>query len=241
VLFHCFGRPVYSFPVMVYLGLVLGTTAQLVAAQSKGMDATHVLAATAIMVTIALCGARLLHVAAHWRIYRGDPRRVLAFGAGGASMYGGLLLGFPASILVLRALGLPFGAYWDSLSFTMLIGLAVGRLGCFLNGCCCGRATVGRLAIHAPDYRGIWLRRVPMQALEALLALSSVIAIERAWSHLPFDGAAFLLGLGLYAGGRALLEPFRDRPDRIARFRLQRVLSFAFLAAAFGGLASSLV
>jgi prolipoprotein diacylglyceryltransferase len=97
------------------------------------------------------------------------------------------------------------------------------------------------LAVHAPDYRGVWLRRVPTQALEALLAFSIVIVIERVWSHLPFDGAAFLLSLALYGGGRALLEPLRDQPDRIRGLRLQRALSLAFVAAALGGFALVLV
>jgi phosphatidylglycerol:prolipoprotein diacylglycerol transferase len=226
---------------MVYLGIVLGTYAQLVAAASEGMDASRVLAATVLLVTTALFGARLLHVASHWHVYRGNPRRILAFGAGGASMYGGLLLGFPVSVPVLRGLDLPFGAYWDTLSFTMLIGMSMGRLGCFLNGCCCGRASAGWLAVHAPDYRGVWLRRVPTQALEALLGLSIVIVIERVWSHLPFDGAAFLLSLALYGAGRMLLEPLRDHPDLIGGIRLQRVLSVAFVAAALGGFAFVLV
>ena len=41
VLFHWFGRPVHSYPAMLYLGTVLGFYAQLYAAVSIGLHAAR--------------------------------------------------------------------------------------------------------------------------------------------------------------------------------------------------------
>src|SRR3981189_3380367 len=136
VLFTVRGRPVHSYPVMLYFAIVLGIYAQLLAARSLGVDTGAVLAATLIVVAIALFGARLLFIIPHWREFSRQPGRILRFADGGASMYGGVLLAVPMSVPVLALFGLPFGTYWDMATFTLLVGLLVGRIGCFLNGSC---------------------------------------------------------------------------------------------------------
>jgi prolipoprotein diacylglyceryltransferase len=123
----------------------------------------------------------------------------------------------------------------------MLIGMVVTRLGCFLNGCCAGRATAGRLGFNLPDYHGVWKRRIPSQALEAIWGVLAIAAAALLWGRLPFEGAVFLFALGFYGLGRIILEPLRDRPDRVAGLSLHRVLSAAFVAIALGGLAVALL
>jgi phosphatidylglycerol---prolipoprotein diacylglyceryl transferase len=129
VLFLWFGRPIYSYPAMLYVGIVLGIYAQLYAAIIVGLDIPFVLAATLVLVATALLGARLLHIVPNWRIYRDQPRRILQFSSGGASMYGGLLLAVPLSVPLLSSLQIPVGTYWDITSFTMLLGMRITRAG----------------------------------------------------------------------------------------------------------------
>jgi len=241
ILFHWFGHAIYSYPAMLYLGIVLGIYAQLAVAASLHLDTTRVLAATIALVTSALLGARLLHIVPNWQFYRRHPEAVFAFSRGGASMYGGLLLGMPVSVLVLHLLAIPFGRYWDSCTFTMLVGMVVTRLGCFLNGCCAGRVTHGPFGFDLPDYRGVWQRRIPTQALEAGWGILTVATALLVLQARPFDGAVFLFGLGFYGLGRLLLEPLRDQPDRVAGFALHRLLSTIFIAIALGGYAVAML
>jgi phosphatidylglycerol:prolipoprotein diacylglycerol transferase len=241
ILFRFLGHPVYSYPAMLYVGIVLGIYAQLTVAAAEGLNTTRVLIATLILLNGALFGARLLHIVPNWHYYRQNPGRILAFSSGGASMYGGLLLGFPLSIAVLPLLDLPFGAYWDTCSFTMLIGMSVTKFGCLLNGCCAGRATAGWCGTHLSDYRGIALRRIPSQILESLWGIVTMAATALVWGRLPFHGAAFLFALGCYGVGRMVLEPLRDRPDRVAGLSLHRVISGVFVCIAIGGFAAVLL
>ena len=62
IFFHWFGVPIYSYPAVLYVGIVLGIYAQLYAARSGGLDLALTLAATLLLLTIALASARLLHV-----------------------------------------------------------------------------------------------------------------------------------------------------------------------------------
>ena len=237
VLFVWRGWRVHSYPAMLYVGIVLGIYAQLAAARSIGLDVGRTLAATLLLLTTALFGARLLHVLAHWPAYRARPARILRFAEGGASMYGGVLLAVPLSWLLLSRLALPFGAFWDTASFTMLVGMIVTRAGCFLNGCCAGRPTAGWWGVELPDYRGMWRRRIPLQALEAAWGLGVLAGACGLWNRRPFDGALLLYALGAYGAGRILLESLRDETDRVGGMSVHRAISTGFVAIALGALA----
>jgi prolipoprotein diacylglyceryltransferase len=78
VLFRWRGVIIYSYPAMLYLGMVVGLLAQHYAAARNGLDATRTVIATLILLPPALMAARLLFVASHWLIYRREPWRILA-------------------------------------------------------------------------------------------------------------------------------------------------------------------
>ncbi len=230
VLFRWFGRPVHSYPAMLYLGTVLGIYVQLYAALSMRFDAASTLTAALLLLTIALLGARVLHVTANWRVYRERPRQIFRFSNGGASMYGGLLLAFPLSLPLLAALGLPFGAFWDMASLTILVGMVVTRVGCLLNGCCAGRPTSGWWGINLPNYKGVWRRRVPVQILEIAWGLIVLAGAVLLWGRLFFQGALFLYTIGAYGAGRIVLESMRDEQDRIMGVSMHKAISTGFVA-----------
>ena len=231
VLFHWFGRPVQSYPAMLYLGTVLGFYAQLYAAASIGLHAFSTLAAMLLLLITALLGARLLHVFANWPVYREHPRGIFQFSKGGASMYGGLLLAVPLSLPLLAALGIPFGSFWDTASFTLLIGMIITRVGCFLNGCCTGRPTSGWWGINLPDCNGVWRRRVPAQILE--IAWGSVVLAGAVllWGRLSFQGAFIPLHhRRLWRRGASCSESLRDEQDRIMGMNVHKAISGGFVA-----------
>ena len=232
ILFHWRGTAVYSYPVMLYLGIVLGIYAELFAAGTVGLDRARVLAATLILLTSALLGARLLFVAANWKLFRTHPERILRFSDGGASMYGGLLLAVPLSIPLLNALGISAGLFWDCAALTMLIGMIVTRVGCLLNGCCAGKPTCGPLGVNLTDYRGVTIRRLPTQLFEAAWGLAVLFGAWLLWGRLPFAGGMLLYILGGYGAGRALLESTREEQDQLFGVTLHRAISTALLAIA---------
>jgi len=233
ILFTLRGRPVHSYPVMLYFAMVLGIHAQFLAARSIGVDTGAALGATLIVVAIALFGARLLFVALHWRAFSRQPSRILRFADGGASMYGGVLLAVPMSVPILALFGLPFGTYWDMATFTLLVGLLIGRIGCLLNGCCAGRET-HRLGAWLPNERGEWKRRIPTQVLEAAWTAVVLAGAVALWGRQPFPGALLPYAVGAYGAGRLVLETLRERQDCVAGVSLQHAISIFFVAAALG-------
>lgn len=210
---------------MLYLGLVVGVAAGNVAAHAAGVDAFRAYFATLILLVPALSGARLLYVAARWKTYRRNLRRIGNRREGGYIMYGGLFPALLLSVPLLHVLRLRFGAFWDLAAFTILAGMIVTRLGCLLNGCCAGRASTGWFSLYLPNTQGVWERRVPTQLLEAGWAAVLLVSSAVIWRWMPFEGALFLTVTAGYAGGRLVMDLARAREPGSGRFSIPQAIS----------------
>src|SRR5437016_2021284 len=113
VLLRWRGIIIYSYPAMLFVGIVSGIIAGSYAAGADGIDPNRWLAAALTLVAPALIGSRLLFLALHWNSYRRRPGRIFKRSQGGAAMYGGLPLMLICSLPLLFALGIPLGAFWD--------------------------------------------------------------------------------------------------------------------------------
>jgi prolipoprotein diacylglyceryltransferase len=237
VLFRWRGLTVWSYPAMLYVGLVVGVIAGNYAAHTAGLDPLRVYIATVVLIVPALIGARLLFVASEWRYYRRNPRRIWNRSEGGLMMYGAVPVMLLCSVPLLRALHVGFGAFWDVSTFTILVGMIFTRVGCLLNGCCGGRPTRGWFGIRLPNARGIWQRRVPTQGLEAVCAAALLAVAIVMWRRTPFPGALFLLIMLSYAGARLVLEPAREHTRSRRQFRVAYALSAIFVVMSISVLA----
>ena len=237
ILFQWHGLTIYSYPAMLYLGLVAGVFSGVWVAQSSGMNADSFALAMLILLVPALVGARLYFVFTRWDLYRREPRRIWRRSEGGMAMYGGLILAVSLSFPLLRALDLSFGAFWDAATFTMLLGMAFTRIGCLLNGCCGGRPTTAWLALELPDDRGIWQRRYPTQLMEAAFALLLFAAAFTLRSRAPFPGAIFCSAVIAYGAGRFFLERLREDETGGRDRAAMQITSVVLLVGALAGLA----
>ncbi len=231
VLFTFRGRPIHSYLVLLYLGLTAGVYAGVPAARDSGIAPDRYAAVTLILIAAALAGAHLLYVLTHRERYRGRPRAVWS-NRNGAAMYGGLIAAVAISPAALVPFAIPAGAYWDAAAVTMLVGMAFGRVGCLLTGCCCGRPSESWFAIRLPNLRGEWRRRVPMQPIESMLAAALAVAAMRARPYAPFRGAIFLAVLTIYGGCRAILQGYREEFNAGRDRRAARWISIVLATAA---------
>ncbi len=210
---------------MLYLGLMVGVAAGNLAAHAAGVDAFRAYVATLILVVPALSGARLLYVAARWKTYRRNLRRIVNRREGGYVMYGGLFPAVLLSIPLLHVLRLRFGAFWDVSAFTILAGMICTRLGCLLNGCCAGRPSTAWFSLCLPNTQGVWERRVPTQLFEAGWAAVLLVSSAVIWRWMPFDGALFLAVTAGYASGRLVMEFARAGEPDPGRFSIAQAIS----------------
>jgi phosphatidylglycerol:prolipoprotein diacylglycerol transferase len=231
VLFRRGQLTIWSYPAMLYLGLVFGVLAGNVAAHIARIDPLRAYFATLVLIIPALAGARLLYVAMNWKLYHHNPRRIWNRGDGGLVMYGGVPLMLLCSVPLLHALRLNFGKFWDVASFTICMGMIFARIGCLLNGCCAGRASNSWFSAYLPNTRGVWEKRIPTQALEAICAVVLLISATFVWHWVPFPGALFLFVTLGYSCARFILEFARERAPESGVFRIAHGISaLAFLS-----------
>jgi prolipoprotein diacylglyceryltransferase len=236
ILFEWRGLRVWSYPALLYIGMVTGVMLQYAAAGGMGLPPLRVYWATMLLLPIALAGSRVFFLAIHWRQYFAEPARIWRRGEGGLAMYGGVPFMIAASVPILGAMGLPFLRFWDSAVFCIFTGMAFARIGCLLNGCCSGRETSAWFGIRLPDDRGAWARRVPVQLLEGAAALLLLAGCTAAQDRLTTPGTLFLAATAAYASVRLLLQPARVERDYARGIDVQTAFSLALIACAVSGL-----
>jgi phosphatidylglycerol:prolipoprotein diacylglycerol transferase len=152
------------------------------------------------------------------------------FWAGGLTYYGGFLGATAAAVYLLRRDRFPFWKAADMAGFAIPMGLAFGRMGCLLAGCCFGSVTSLPWALSFPPRSAAseaqakehllqnarqWSLPVhPTQVYESIASLA--VAFVCLYVVLPrkrYDGQVFAASLVLYAAARFLVEILR-RDDR---------------------------
>jgi phosphatidylglycerol:prolipoprotein diacylglycerol transferase len=143
------GLPIRGYGVMMLLGVISGVALAVYRARRMGIDPEVILSLTFWMFLAGITGARVFYVVQNWsefaKIQKGGSidwgatlGATLNVTQGGLVVYGSVIGGVAAALIFLRRRNLPVLAIGDLIAPSMLLGLALGRIGCFLNGCCFG-------------------------------------------------------------------------------------------------------
>jgi prolipoprotein diacylglyceryltransferase len=217
---------------MLYVGLLAAVGTGNWTAHATGLNGFRVYVAMIILIVPALGGARLLHVAIHWRSYSQNKRRIWDRSEGGCGMYGGLPLALLTSVPVLYVMRLPFAVFWDVGALSILAGMIFTRIGCLLNGCCCGRPSNAWFSVYLPNAEGVRVKRIPSPCLESIWAATLFVLAMLLLHRIGFPGALFLFASSGYAAGRLVLESLREYAGHPSKFNVNHGISAAIIALA---------
>jgi phosphatidylglycerol:prolipoprotein diacylglycerol transferase len=107
-----------------------------------------------------IAGGRVAYVLSDIGYYASRPIEALFLWEGGLIYYGGLIGGILAVVLFSRRRGVPGLAGLDLAMSSLPFAHALGRIGCFLNGCCFGGVCQEGLAVRFPSDSHPWWRQV---------------------------------------------------------------------------------
>ncbi len=189
-----------------------------------------------IALVSTVIGARLGFVFTNWHLYGDDPLRILAIWRGGLAFHGGLAAVLIAVSLHSLIRRIPIGRLMDLAVPYVSLAYAVGRVGCFFNGCCYGHITELSWALVYPAVDDA--ARHPTQLYSAAAALSFfpvLLYIHR--RNYPV-GVAFAWFLILFGSYRFAVEFFRVSEALISMISLAQLISLAVIA---GGLVLLLI
>jgi len=87
---------------------------------------------------VAIVGARLLYVALDWWEFKNHPLDIFMTWTGGLSIHGSIISGIAFLFYYCRLHKLSPYRFADYCAPSFALGYAIGRIGCFINGCCYG-------------------------------------------------------------------------------------------------------
>ncbi|UCD78239.1 MAG: prolipoprotein diacylglyceryl transferase [Desulfobacterales bacterium] len=163
----------------------------------------------------AVIGARLYFIAfnditAFWQ----NPLSVFAVWEGGLAIHGAILGGLVISFVFTRYHRINLAKFLDTLTPSLILGQAIGRIGCFFNGDAHGYPTTLPWGmVFSPEspagqmYPGQSLH--PTQLYEMVLNLIIFGILWKLRKKLNVNGHLFLLYAILYSAARIFVEYFR--------------------------------
>lgn len=129
---------IYSWGLTIAVGFGVAILYFLLTIKSERLPQNLIISLLTGIILFAILGARVFHVLINLHYYLLHPLAIIRLWEGGMVLYGGLIFSLAFSIYYIRKQNLPFGKIADSATPAIAFGLSIGRVGCFLNGCCYG-------------------------------------------------------------------------------------------------------
>jgi len=208
---------VRSYGFFVALGFLAGILITLFFADREKIDRQNILDLSIGVIIAAIVGARLFYVLGQWEYYRSNPLEILMVQNGGLVYLGGLLLAIALVYFYGRARHIPLLKLFDAATPGTALGYAIGRIGCFLNGCCFGLPTKMPWGVIFPkgSLAEAYCADVPLHPTQLYSSLAMLLAfLVMVWVYRKkkFDGQIIFLGLIFYSLYRFIVEFFRFSP-----------------------------
>ncbi|MCX5641957.1 MAG: prolipoprotein diacylglyceryl transferase [Candidatus Omnitrophica bacterium] len=150
ILFQIGGFAVYTYGLFVAGGIAIAFFLGLRRSRKLGIPEQLIYNLIFLAVVVGIIGARLIHITAEWSYYQRHFWEIFLLRRGGLAIQGGLLFGLAGSIWYLRRKKIAVRPTLDSFILYLPLGQAIGRLGCFFNGCCYGKVSNLPWAVNFP-------------------------------------------------------------------------------------------
>jgi len=174
-----------------------------------------------IVLISAIVGSRFFYVIYHLEEFEGRILDMInpiqstgEIGIGGLSMFGGLVLAIVCGIIYIHIKKLSVWRIADIVAPSIMLGLGIARIGCFLNGCCFGQPSQSILAfVFPPDSAaGYMFPDTPIFPVQLVASFYGffifgiLLVLER---FKRFNGSTFWLMLVFYSVARFIIDFFR--------------------------------
>ena len=167
---------------------------------------------------------------------------------GGIVFYGCIFGGLIGTVIAWWRQPFPFLKMADAVAPALAWGAGVGRLGCFLNGCCYGetcdspwavRFPAGSIPWHDHVARGLIspeaLASMPVQPAQLYAAFTALLLLAAMLAYHPrrrFDGEVMTILMVGYAATRFWIESLRaDQPTSLLGLTFSQVVSLVLFLA----------
>ena len=206
---------IYGYGLMVAIAIITAYFVSETRAKKKGLDYDSIFTLAIWCLISGTLGSKLLYFTTIWRDIVKDPAIILDF-QNGFVVYGGIIGGILGGYFYCRYKKWNFLEYFDLVIPQIALAQGIGRIGCFLAGCCYGKETKSGLGIifHNSAYAPNGVKLVPTQLFSAAFDIGLFAALllldKKKKGHGQVAGAYLVL----YSVGRFIIEFFRGDLER---------------------------
>ncbi len=226
ILFEIGSLTFYSYGFFTALAMVAAFVATMRTARRAGLDPVQAADILFFIFVAGILGARLFYVLQHFDEYQSAPWRALMLREGGLVWYGGFIVSASAGLVYARWRGWALLKLLDFYAPIIALGHGVGRLGCFMNGCC-----FGKVVSWGVTFPGDTLPRVPVQIYEAASLVALSLYLFRLGGVKRHEGSVFAAYLFFYGALRFCLEFLRGDQTHYGFFTIPQWTSAGLIAA----------
>lgn len=195
------GVVIYSHGLMIILGVVISSLVLVFLTKRAKLSRTYLLDNISSVILMGIIGARFFYVIFYYKELK-NFWQIFYIWQGGLVSWGGILVGLLTLIWLLHRQNQPVVKWLDIVAVSAMLGLAIGRIGCYLTGDIPGRVTSA--------YPGGF----PVTAYESIIEL--ILFIVVLLLYLRFnklrDGTVFIEVIFGYSLIRLVIDGFRDSP-----------------------------
>jgi len=206
---------------MIFLAFAFGLWLGVRRGKPEGIDSNTTMDFVVWMMISSLIGARLAYVFAHWSEYAAHPLDMISpfqsdgsIGVAGLVVLGGVATAVPTAYYFARKRSIPFWKLVDVMMPSLAFGMAIGRIGCHLNGCCFGLPTelpwgivFPKGSLAAMTFPGLHIH--PTQAYDFLYNIAIGLILIWFTPRRRYEGELFALFMLLYGLNRIWVEAVR--------------------------------
>lgn len=241
IAFSLFGIDVNWYGLIITCGMILAVLYALWHAKTEGVKSDDIIDLALFLIVFGVIGARLYYVimefdqylvtgGSFWKNLTGTLYNIVAVWNGGLAIYGGIIAGFLAAIVVARRKRLRFSVVADIAGPAVMVGQIIGRWGNFVNVEAFGGATdlpwrMGVLYSFDGGITFVTEKFVhPTFLYESLWNLAGLILITYLYKKKKFHGQMFLTYMTWYGFGRTLIEGLRADSLYIGTIRVSQLV-----------------
>lgn len=214
---------IYLFGVTIGLGVLAGLWLMIREAKRKGIYSDKILDLVTYSIIAGIIGARLYYIIAfNFSYYLENPIEVFYFHQGGLSIQGGLIGGILIAFWFVRKNGIPFWKTADTFAPAIILGQAIGRIGCDVFGVPMDTVYPWGIAVGGQILH-------PAQLYEVFLNLILFAYLWTKREKTKYDGQLFINYIIGFSIIRAIVEIFRSNPIVFGPFTIAHVTSFVVI------------
>ncbi len=230
--FLFFGLSITYYGFIIAIGMAVGVLIACKNAKFRGLKSEDLILGACYVLPLAIIGARLYYVI--FADHDFSFGEIFAIWDGGMAIYGGIIGGAIGVILFCAIHKKNFLDVADIAVPSLILGQAIGRIGCYFAGCCYGVEVTEPNLMWFPlstQIDGIWhYSTFFYESLWDLLGCVVLLLCLRK-SGIKVRGVVMSLYLIIYGSGRAWIEGMRGDSLYIGSLRVSQVLSIILVIA----------